>query len=70
MKCLQVRADKVIDFCERLLLSPSLRDYYQYSWSEVLEIKRKAERAIKKGWRLYPCEHAGKNGICRGFEER
>ena len=69
MKCLQVRVEKVIDFCERLLLSPSLREYYQYGFGEIIEIKRRAEKAMEKGWKLYPCEHADEKGICKGFKE-
>ena len=70
MKCLQVRVEKVIDFCNQLVLSPSLREYYHCDLGEVFEIKRKAERAMEKGWKLYPCEHADEKGICRGFKEK
>jgi len=69
MKCLQVRVEKVIDFCNMLVLSPSLRDHYRLTLGEVFEVKRRAEKAMEKGWKLYPCEHAGENGICRGFKE-
>jgi len=70
MKCAQMRPDKVIDLCERLLFSPPLRYYHDLTWGEVLEILQRAKQAKAKGLLLYPCEHADEKGICKGFEEK
>jgi len=69
MKCVQMRPDKVIDLCERLLQFPPLRYYYDLTWGEVLEILQRAKQAKKNGLLLYPCEHADEKGICKGFKE-
>ena len=69
MKCVQMRPDRIIEFCERLLLSAGLRYYHGLTWEEVLEILQRAKQAKKNGLLLYPCEHADEKGICKGFKE-